>query len=117
MPIIDLKTNVVIADPKAFCLEFSKFSAKTLKKDEAYFSVNYNYHENLVFNASSEPNCLLHITVLDTLSPTANEEASKAFFAFLKEKLGLLGNRGYIIFNDPGRSNVGYMSTHFGVIM
>ncbi|KAI0648322.1 Tautomerase/MIF [Trametes meyenii] len=107
MPVIDLKTNVVIADPKAFCLEFSKFSAKILKKDEAYFSVNYNYHENMMFKASFEPNFLLHVTVLDTLSPQANEEASKAFSAFLKEKLGLLDNRGYIIFSDPGRSNVG----------
>ncbi|KAI0648335.1 Tautomerase/MIF [Trametes meyenii] len=116
MPALDLKTNVAVADPKAFSLEFSKFAAATLKKPETYISVNYTYHENLTFNGSFDPALLLSITSLDNINPDANLEYSKAFFAFFKEKLGVPDDRGYITFVDPGRTNIGYQSTHFGVI-
>ncbi|KAI0355020.1 Tautomerase/MIF [Trametes cingulata] len=116
MPALDLKTNVAVADVKAFSLEFSKFAAETLRKPEAYISVNYTYSEHLTFNGTFEPAILLHITSLDNINPKVNEEYSKAFFAFFKEKLGVPDNRGYITFYDPGRVNLGYKSTTFGVL-
>ncbi|KAI0781402.1 Tautomerase/MIF [Trametes elegans] len=116
MPALDLKTNVAVADPKAFTLAFSKFAAETLKKPESYISVNYTHTDNLTFNGSHEPALLLHITSLDNISPTQNEEYSKAFFAFFKEQLGVPDNRGYITFYDPGRAYLGYKSTTFGVL-
>ncbi|KAH9890600.1 Tautomerase/MIF [Cubamyces lactineus] len=113
MPALDLKTNVRVADPKAFSLEFSKYAAETLKKPEAYISVNYNYSELLTFNGSFEPAIILTIHSLDNINPQANEEYSKKFFAFFKEKLGVSDDRGYITFIDPGRANIAYKSTTF----
>lgn len=49
---------------------------------------------------------------LDNISEQLNEEYSKAFFQFFKEKLDLPGNRGYITYIDPGRANMGYVPKH-----
>ena len=45
---------------------------------------------------------------LDNLNWQANEKYSKAFYDFFQKELGVLGNRGYIAFIDPGRENMGY---------
>lgn len=37
-----------------------------------------------------------------------NEKYSKEFFEFFQKSLGVPANRGYILFNDPGRANIGY---------
>ncbi|KAI9059704.1 Tautomerase/MIF [Trametes coccinea BRFM310] len=116
MPALELKTNVRVADPKAFSLEFSKFAAETLGKPEAYISVNYHYSELLTFNGSFDPALILSIHSLDNINPKANEEYSKKFFAFFKEKLGVPDDRGYITFVDPGRPNIGFRSTTFGAL-
>ncbi|KAI0831689.1 Tautomerase/MIF [Trametes gibbosa] len=116
MPSVELKTNVRLADPKAFALEFSKFSAATLNKPEAYISVNYIYSEFLTFGGSLDPALILVIHSLDNISPAQNEVYSKAFFAFFKEKLGVEDTRGYVSFIDPGRANIGYNSTTFETI-
>ncbi|KAH9857596.1 Tautomerase/MIF [Lenzites betulinus] len=116
MPTVELKTNVRVADPKAFSLEFSKFSAETLGKPEAYISVNYIYNEFLTFNGTFDPAIVLVINSLDNISPALNEGYSKAFFAFIKEKLGVEDTRGYICFIDPGRANIAYNSTTFETI-
>ncbi|KAL1950949.1 hypothetical protein VTO73DRAFT_98 [Trametes versicolor] len=116
MPSLELKTNVVIADPKTFSLEFSKFAAKTLDKPESYISVSYQYHEHLTFAGSFDPAFLLYITSLNNINPELNQQYSKAFAAYFKEKLGVEDTRGYITFSDPGLDYLGYNSTTFGTI-
>ncbi|KAI8999062.1 Tautomerase/MIF [Trametes punicea] len=116
MPSLELRTNVRLENPKAFTLEFSKFAAETLGKPEAYISVEYSYNEYLTFNGSHNPALILQIISLDNLTPEANEKYSKKFFAFFKEKLGVPDDRGYIAFNDPGRSNIGYASSTFATL-
>ncbi|KAI0806896.1 Tautomerase/MIF [Fomes fomentarius] len=110
MPALDLRTNVDVADKKAFVLEFSKFSAETLGKPEAYISVHLDDNKPLTFNGTFDPAFLLSIVSLDNLPPEKNEQYSKAFFAYFKEKLGVPDDRGYITFIDPGRANIGYVS-------
>ncbi|TCD63112.1 hypothetical protein EIP91_005984 [Steccherinum ochraceum] len=140
MPSLELKTNVKIADPKAFALEFAEFGAKVLGKPLEYISTSYQYNETLNFAGSFEPVFMLTIVrlipypfscsdriadessdgcaqvSLGNLNPTANEEYSKQFFPFFKEKLGVPHDRAYITYLDPGNSNLGYQSTHFGTI-
>ncbi|CDO68899.1 hypothetical protein BN946_scf185000.g42 [Trametes cinnabarina] len=96
MPSVELKTNVRVADPKAFSLEFSKFAAETLGKPESYISVHYNYSELLTFNGSFDPAVIVSVISLDNINPKANEEYSRKFFAFFKEKLGVPDDRGYM---------------------
>ncbi|KAI0713523.1 Tautomerase/MIF superfamily [Earliella scabrosa] len=113
MPGLDLRTNVVVPDEKAFCLEFSKFSAETLGKPESYISVHLDHNKPLTFNGTFEPAFLLTVVSLDNLQPEKNAQYSKAFFEFFKEKLGIPGDRGYVTFIDPGRANIGYQGTTF----
>ena len=47
---------------------------------------------------------------LDNLTHAQNEVYSSKFSEWLKSELNLDSNRGYIIFQDPGRSHVGWDS-------
>ncbi|RDB24014.1 Macrophage migration inhibitory factor [Hypsizygus marmoreus] len=116
MPALQLTTNVKVADPKAFALEFSKFSADILGKPELYISVNYTYSETLTFGGTFDPAFTLSIFSLDNLSLERNEVYSKGYFDFFKEKLGVAGNRGYVTFIDPGRGFLGHQGTTFATI-
>ncbi|PSR70562.1 hypothetical protein PHLCEN_2v13601 [Hermanssonia centrifuga] len=116
MPALELKTNVKLADPKAFIQEFSLFSANLLKKPHAYISVSYTYNEFLAWEGTFEPAFLLNITSLDNLNAESNEGFSKDLFDFFEKHLGVKDNRGYITFFDPGRENIGHAHTTFGTI-
>jgi phenylpyruvate tautomerase len=118
MPYLDLITNVKLESPalKSFILEFSKFSADTLGKPESYISVSYTHNETLTFNGSFDPAFQLRIVSLGNLDREKNEKYSQALAAFLKEKLSLTGDRGYIVFDDPGNAFVGYTGTTFATI-
>ncbi|KAI8999065.1 Tautomerase/MIF [Trametes punicea] len=111
MPSIELRTNVRVQDPLAFQQAFSKFAAETLGKPHGYVLFEYNYNEHMMFGGSPGPALLLTILDVNNFTPEANENYSKKFFAFLKEKLGVPDDRGYIAFSDFGPSNVGYAST------
>ncbi|KAF6764685.1 Tautomerase/MIF superfamily [Ephemerocybe angulata] len=113
MPSLELTTNVAIPDERAFVLEFSKFAAKVLSKPEQYISISVKHNPNLTFAGTFEPALLLAIVSLDNIDPEKNVNYSKELFGFFKEKLGVPDNRGYINFNDPGRSYLGYQSTTF----
>ncbi|GLB35468.1 putative tautomerase MIF [Lyophyllum shimeji] len=116
MPALNLTTNVKIADPKQFALDFSKVGADTLSKPELYISVNVTYNEHLTFGGTFDPAFLLHVVSLDNISPALNEKYSKAFFDFFKKNLAVSEDRGYIIFDDPGRGFLGHHSTTFAEI-
>ncbi|KAI1784219.1 Tautomerase/MIF [Ganoderma leucocontextum] len=116
MPALEIRTNVTVADPKGFVKEFSKFSADTLGKPEGYIAIHLVQEQTLTFAGSFDPAFLLSITSLDNLSSENTEKFSKAFATFIKEKLGVPHDRGYIVFNDPGRANIGYQSTTFTTI-
>jgi len=116
MPTLTLTTNVAITDEQTFIKNFSEFAAKTLQKPEEYIMVIHTHKPTLIFKGSFEPAFSLHIVSLGNLSPELNEGYSKAFFAHLGEKLGVKDDRGYIVFNDPGRAYMGYKSTTFETI-
>ncbi|KII89297.1 hypothetical protein PLICRDRAFT_603775 [Plicaturopsis crispa FD-325 SS-3] len=111
MPSLHLITNVKVPDAKAFALEFSKFAAETLNKPEHYISVTYTHNEAQTFQGTLDPAFNLSVTSLGNLSPSLNEGYSKAFFEFLHSKLGVPGDRGYIVFTDPGRAYIAYQGT------
>ncbi|KAG8925150.1 hypothetical protein FRC02_009890 [Tulasnella sp. 418] len=115
MPALILTTNVKIEGDtlKAFIIEFSKVSAEILSKPEYYIQVCYQHNETLTFSGTFEPTFNLHITSLDNINPDVNQVYSAKFSEFLKEKLGLESDRGYITFYDPGREYLGFKGATF----
>ncbi|KAH8100240.1 Tautomerase/MIF superfamily [Cristinia sonorae] len=116
MPTLELKTNVPVADPKTLMKEFAPFAAQLLGKPLEYISTSYTYNETLTFAGTFDPAFVLNIVSLGNINPEANLVYSQKLFAFFGEKLGVPGDRAYITFVDPGNSNIGFKSTHFGVI-
>ncbi|TFK25820.1 Tautomerase/MIF [Coprinopsis marcescibilis] len=116
MPALELITNVKIADEKAFVVEFSKLGAELLSKPEKYISINVRHNPTLTFGGTFDPAFILSIVSLDNINPEVNEKYSKALFKFFEDKLGVPGDRGYVVFNDPGRAYIGYEGTTFATI-
>ncbi|TFY70685.1 hypothetical protein EVG20_g2329 [Dentipellis fragilis] len=116
MPSLVLTTNVKVADPRAFSLEFSKLSAQILRKPEQYISISLQYNEHLTFKGNFDPAFLLVVTSLGNISPEQNEEYSKLFFDYFARELGIPGDRGYITFYDPGNAYLGHQGTTFATI-
>ncbi|RDX55203.1 Tautomerase/MIF [Lentinus brumalis] len=110
MPSLDLRTNVTVEDPKALCLQFSKLAAEVLGKPETYISVHLDQGKPLTFAGSFEPAFLLTIMGLG-FTEERNPQIADVVFKFLKEKLNVPGDRGYIHFVDPGPHWIGYNNT------
>ncbi|KAF8274264.1 Tautomerase/MIF [Lactarius quietus] len=116
MPALTVETNVKFSDPKELVLSLSKLGANMLKRPEKYILISYRYNEFLSFNGSFDPAFQLTVIGLDNIMPETTEAYSKELFAFLNNKLGVPGDRGYILFNDPGRAYVGHEGTTFAQI-
>ncbi|KAF8744984.1 hypothetical protein AX14_011996 [Amanita brunnescens Koide BX004] len=117
MPYLNLVTNVKIPDPKAFALEFSKFGGEVLGKPENFMSASYTYNDTLTFGGSLDPAFQLTITSLFNINAEVNQQYARKISVFLKEKLGVSDDRGYITFFDPGAENIGYKSTTFKLFL
>ncbi|KAJ7771567.1 Tautomerase/MIF superfamily [Mycena metata] len=96
MPYLELMVNVQVPDSeeRALALEFSKLSAETLGKPEAYISVSITYNKTLTFGGTFDPAFQLTIMSLDNFDLEANERYSAAFSEFFKEKLNIPNDRG-----------------------
>lgn len=116
MPALELKTNVALADPSKFLLEFTNFTARTLNKPVPAICVSYTHVEHMAFNGTVDPAFLLTITSLWNLNPTSDAEFSKAFFEFFAEQLGVPGDRGYITFLDPKPQFMGHQGTTVAIL-
>ncbi|KAH9051490.1 Tautomerase/MIF superfamily [Lactarius vividus] len=116
MPFLAIETNVKLSDPKEFVLALSKLGANILKKPEKYISISYQHNEFLTFSGTFDPAFQLTVISLDNITPESTEAYSNTLFAFLKDTLGVPGDRGYIVFNDPGRAYIGYEGTTFAQI-
>lgn len=116
MPALTLETNVKVSDPRELVLSLSKLGAEMLKRPEKYVLVSYRYNEFLSFNGSFDPAFQLTVIALDNITPEITEAYSETLFEFMKNMLRVPGDRGYILFNDPGRAYVGHEGTTFAQI-
>lgn len=93
-------------------------------KPEQFMSVSYTHNDTLTFNGSFDPafqltivrtlaaHCLFLMPVktsLFNINAQANQQYAHKISVFLKEKLGVSDERGYITFFDPGAENLGYV--------
>ncbi|EJD40732.1 Tautomerase/MIF [Auricularia subglabra TFB-10046 SS5] len=111
MPYLSLVSNVKPADLLGFVKDLSELASKTLEKPEKFMAIDYRYNEHLSFAGTFEPAFILSIGSLINVNPETNDQFSGIFFAFLKEKLGVPGNRGFIAFSDPGPAYIGHDGT------
>lgn len=116
MPTVLLVSNVKVADARALSVDLAKFGAETLGKPLKYMAVSYKYDETLSFGGTFDPAFVLSIGSLGNISPEKNVKYSKALFEYLRDKLGVEGDRGYITFNDPGNAYMGHEGTTFATI-
>jgi len=87
-----------------------------MNKPEKYVLVSYRYNEFLTFSGTFEPAFQLQVVSLNDITTETTEGYSKALFAFLDETLGVRGDRGYIVFQDPGPAYLGHDGTTFAQI-
>ncbi|PGH01642.1 hypothetical protein GX51_05084 [Blastomyces parvus] len=113
MPFLELLTNAALSreQSKDLALSLSKKAAEILQKPESLISVQVRVDEILTFAGTHDPCFQLRITSLGSFTPDNNIRFSKAFTDFLKNKIGVENDRGYIIFYDPNYPNVGYKGT------
>ncbi|EEH05802.1 conserved hypothetical protein [Histoplasma capsulatum var. duboisii H88] len=104
MPFLELLTNATLSreQSKELALSLSKTASEILRKPEALISVRVQANEVLTFAGTHDPCFQLRITSLGNLKPDNNILFSKAFADFLKIKIGVENDRGYIVFSDPG---------------
>ncbi|KAJ6546932.1 Tautomerase/MIF superfamily [Mycena capillaripes] len=97
MPYLELTVNVQIPNETEFSLEFAKTAAKALGKPESLTSTSVSYNKTLSFAGTLEPAFALTVLNLNNHNPEANEEFSAIFSEFLKSKLGISNDRGYML--------------------
>ncbi|KAF7305175.1 hypothetical protein MKEN_01232700 [Mycena kentingensis (nom. inval.)] len=117
MPSLNLMVNTPVpGDEQQFALDFSKFSAETLEKPEAFISVSITVNKTLTFAGNFKPAFQLSVISLDNLTDELNEVYSAKLSKYLFEKLGIESDRGYVSFVDPGRGFIGFKGTTFTTI-
>ncbi|KAG6827589.1 hypothetical protein H0H92_011212 [Tricholoma furcatifolium] len=115
MPIVELNTNVKVADVKEFTIKLNKASAAAFGMD-GYVTCSYQYNESIIFAGTHDPAFVLRVTTLGN-PVEKNEGFAKSLFSFFSQELGIPDNRGYIIFNDPTPVNLAHRSTTFAVLL
>ncbi|KAJ7494307.1 Tautomerase/MIF superfamily [Mycena galericulata] len=116
MPYLELLVNVQIPNETEFALEFSKVAAEALGRSEEWISVSVTYNKTLTFAGTLEPAFALSVIYLGDLGPEVNEKYSPLLSEFLKTKLGVPNDRGYILFHDPGMGYLGFKGTTFATL-
>ncbi|KAF9059308.1 Tautomerase/MIF superfamily, partial [Rhodocollybia butyracea] len=106
MPIVQLTTNVKVADEKALSLSLAKAAAESFGM-EGFISTSVSYNETLNFGGTHEPAFVLNLVIVG-LVVEKHDGYAKSLFNFFEKELGVHSNRGYIIFNDPGAERIGY---------
>jgi len=115
MPVLAITTNVKVADPKAFLVEFSSFAAKSVGMDEGFVVTSYTHTENMTFSGSFGPSAVLDITLINP-SLEQKEDLIKVFFQFFFEKLGVPPERGFIKFPKAGPEDMAWNAATFASI-
>ena len=112
MPVLQITTNVSIADASALARPASSLAAEILGKPESYVMVSINGDADLIFAGSSDPCAHLRLTSLG-LPETATKNYSEKLCGFIEQQLGVPPARTYIEFVSPERHMFGWDSRTF----
>lgn len=112
MPLLNIHTNVSVADKTAFALRASAYTAKAIGKPESYVMVQLEDERTLVFAGSDQPAAYLELKSIG-LPEQRTAELSAALCELISTELGINGNRIYIEFSNAARHMWGWDGATF----
>ena len=95
-----------------FLKELTTYSKEALSKSADYISVSLQDNLSLYFSNSNDPAYIVNVLNIG-LNPEINKSVSKGLGEFLKNKLGINNDRGYIFFNNVEKPNCGWKGSTF----
>lgn len=112
MPLLQINTNISIADSTALAKDASRIVAGMLGKPESYVMVMVNADASLVFAGSEQPAAHLKLKSLG-LDESKTADYSTHLCGFIQNVLGIEPSRTYIEFSSPDRHMWGWDSKTF----
>lgn len=113
MPMLNIRTNVEVAESGVLLKQLSAVLASILGKPESYVMVALEAGVPMVFGGSDEPLAYLELKSLG-LPEERTVEFSEALCGVVGEALGVAANRIYIEFASPPRHMFGWDKRTFG---
>ena len=112
MPVLQITTNVSIADAGALAAKASSLAAGMLGKPESYVMVSVNGDADLIFAGSDAPCAHLALKSLG-LPESETPDYSEQLCGFIEQQLGVPPARTYIEFVSPERHMFGWDNRTF----
>ncbi len=112
MPVLNLHTNIPVANKEPLLKQASAVVAEALGKPEGYVMIRISDHEAMSFAGTTEP---LAYIELKSLGLPVEETAtlSDTICSFVKEQLNIDPARIYIEFASPEREMFGWNRATF----
>jgi len=107
MPVLQVNTNVAVADQEAFLSQASSLVASILGKPESYVMIQLNDKESMSFAGTTEPLAFCTLKSLG-LSTSQTADLSQQLCNFLNTQCGIDTARIYIEFAAPERAMFGW---------
>ncbi|GBB84741.1 hypothetical protein RclHR1_11300010 [Rhizophagus clarus] len=109
MPFIQIKTNVKVnvEDHENFLCDLTNIIANLTQKPYHLVAVSLIDSATLFFGGTKDPTYIVNLIATD-LTTDIIKTITKELCTFLKNKLDIEGNRGFIYFFDFQRSHVGH---------
>ena len=112
MPVLNLHTNVSIADKESLLKEASSMVAEALGKPESYVMIQIEDGVAMSFAGTTGPLAYVELKSLG-LSTHQTAALSETICGFISEKLGIDASRIYIEFASPERAMFGWNRSTF----
>ena len=112
MPLLNIKTNIIIENKSCFAEAASSITAEMLGKPESYVMINIEDDQCLIFAGNNNPCALLSLKSLD-LEESLTTTFSKRLCEFIQTQTTIEASRIYIEFSNPERHMWGWNSRTF----
>jgi len=112
MPLLNIKTNIIIESKSSFTQAASEFTAELLGKLESYVMINIEDSQCLMFAGSETPCALLSLKSLG-LTEDLTASYSQKLCEFIHSQTKIETARIYIEFSNPERHMWGWNSHTF----
>ena len=107
MPLLEITTNIPLANKSVIARSASKLTANILGKPESYVMVKILPEQILMFAGSDEPAAHVKLKSLG-LPENLTADFSAEICAFISAELGIKSSRIYIEFASPERHMWGW---------
>ncbi|KAF0295571.1 Macrophage migration inhibitory factor [Amphibalanus amphitrite] len=114
MPVLEIDTNVPQEKITPEVVQnLTKLLSEMLGLGLEWFPVVFRPNPLMMWGGTSEPCAVCRLTSVNNIDEEANRKHTEKLFNFMKEHLGIPGNRMYILYTSPSADDVG----HKGVLI